>query len=174
MSNIENNEEENKERDLSIDEFNSMMGVEEVEVVEEEESDPYLEDDLRRLNSDDFLIDGDDYSAIIDQYDGIISWRLEGYRDQDTGDIVSAKKMRNDPPTLVVENNNGDVINFKITQELARTLSSSLNDIYETMSGKKRVSHSTDKDIIEWLSKNKIKTGFLLAFIILLIFMIVI
>ena len=100
MSNIENNEEENKERDLSIDEFNSMMGVEEVEVVEEEESDPYLEDDLRRLNSDDFLIDGDDYSAIIDQYDGIISWRLEGYRDQDTGDIVSAKKMRNDPCLL--------------------------------------------------------------------------
>lgn len=132
-------------------------------------SQKYFEEEILSTSSDDSVIDASEYAAIIEQQEGIVSYRIEGIEDS-KGNVKSKKELQVDPPILVVESSNGDAANFLLTKELTRKLADSMEIVYENMSGVKKSKVSTDKEIMEWISTHKIKTGVLVLVMLLVLF----
>lgn len=136
-------------------------------------NDSYFDDDLLVLASDDEVIDESIQAAIIKQMEGIVTFRIEGFIDENTGEPRSKKELKMDPPKMVVESagSQGDnAVEFMLTREFSKKLYESVKNVHDATYGVGK-SKTTDKEIINWVSENKIKTGLLAAFVLMIIVM---
>lgn len=128
----------------------------------------------------DEVIDKSIDEAIILQETNTVKWYVEGLLDEDTGEVFSPRKLKKDPPILVIESVHKDTgeenyASFVLTPEFSKTLSDLGSITYKAYNGIKpselseKSIKTLPKDIFEWAKNNKISAAFLSLFSIIFI-----
>lgn len=151
-----------------------------IETVGQSNADSYFSDDEQFLSGDDIVISQDESIGIIQQLDGVISWELVNFYNED-GDVRSKASMRNEPPVMRISSSTGDFAEFVVTKDLARTLSDLFSDVHRAYFGVPPKSKNKDKlfsqegmknkanDIKEWSSEHPVQTVLLALLVVLVI-----
>lgn len=117
--------------------------------------------------------------AIILQESNTVKWRVEGLFD-DEGEILSARKLKKDPPILIVESVDKETgeenfASFVLTPEFSRTLQDLGSITWQAYNGIKakeleaRSLKTLPGDLLQWAKDNKGSAAFLLLFTLIFI-----
>ena len=81
----------------------------------------YLEDDEEWAAAADEILHQDEVSVIAQQDEAVVSWDINGLYDE-FGKVRSKRSLKNNPPTLIVSDSNGDTASFVLTKDLSGVL----------------------------------------------------
>lgn len=85
--------------------------------------DDYFTDDEKVIEESlDTLLDSTDRSALIQQFENVVTWHLDGFYD-DLDRPFSRRHLRLNPPALVIEASDGNRAEFVLTEKVAQSLS---------------------------------------------------
>lgn len=152
----------------------------EIEVAEtpiESNQDEYLDDDEAFLAGDDAVLVEKDALSIFKQSENVVSYELLNYYGEN-GKPRSRVSLRNDPPILHISSSDDKTVDFVLTQHFTKHMAQSLKEIDKSYSGipskkKKELDQEEIENVFQrlvtWVKNNKVKTGILGAFILLLV-----
>jgi transcriptional regulator with XRE-family HTH domain len=167
--------EENDSEDLESQSENSKSNDEEKEdavlqpdiaVQEDSEDEEYFDDDQFLNPSDDVVIDADQSAALIKQYENVITWKLEGFYNED-GTRKSRLSLKASPPMLSIESSNGEAALFVLTENVAKSLSEITNNVWRGYYGvgpkksnsiTQRETEGKMAELTDWVMTHKIQT----------------
>lgn len=96
-----------------------------------------LDDDELALQMKDEIVELSDDLGVFKQNDDMIAWSIHNFY-QENGEVRSKRELRNDPPTLRIENAKGDAVDFILSKQFTKTLYEALENVHYGMFGIKK------------------------------------
>lgn len=149
-------------------------------ILEENDAEEFIDDDeLILKSSEGEVLEADNNYALIKQFEHVVSYRLEGFF-KENGKPRSARALKTDPPTLILEDSDGNMAEFMVSQELASNFSKLFDSVEKAYYGiditevkKKPLTQQTIKDsfskVLEWAKIHPVKAGLLVVILIVLV-----